>query len=250
MNDSLYTRLGDTFSPTGLGVSIWNPDAQMGVALAGLAAHVLESIPAPAPMSPARMTIDILGAVPMEPLVPSVRMVREGKRMQVVEVELSHGGRTWVKASALRVREASSPMCESPPSYAFPDLSTVAASTRESAFATTIRLHGGFPDPGPGAWWVNPKIAVVAGHSLSAMEAVAMISDYGSGVAPLVSSADWTYANVDVSIHLTRAPRGQWLLIDAQSESAGNGIGLVHSRLGDQAGMIGMAHQTVFLDRR
>lgn len=250
MNDSFYTRQGDDFAPTGLGVSVWNPNAQMGVALAGLAAHILGAVPAPVVMAPARLTIDILGAVPMEPLTPSLRVVREGKRMQVLELELSSGGRTWVKASALRVREAYSPMFEAPLSHAFPDLSTVAAVTRESAFATTIRLNGGYPDPGPGAWWVRPKIAVVAGHSVSAMEAVAMISDYGSGVAPLVSWEEWTYANVDVSIHLTREPRGPWLLIDARSESAGNGIGMVHSRLGDQDGMIGMAHQTVFLDRR
>lgn len=250
MSDSFYTRLGDGFAPTGLGVSVWNPNAQMGVALAGLAAHVLDTIPAPAAMSPARLTIDILGAVPLAPLTPAVRIVREGKRMQVLEVELSLGDRTWVRASALRVRTAPSPVAEPVPSHPFPDLSESVGITHDSNFATTVRIHGGFPDPGPGAWWVKPKVSVVSGCPLSALEGVAMVSDYGSGVGPLVSSKDWTYANVDVSIHLTRIPRGPWLLIDTRSESAGNGIGVVHSRLGDQDGMIGMAHQTVFLDRR
>lgn len=250
-DQAFYTQANDgTFAPTGLGISAWNPRAQMGVALAGLTAHALGGVAAPASMTPVRLTIDILGAVPLEPLKAEVRVVRQGGRMQVLEVELTHGGRTWVRASALRVRIAESPVAEPPPTRAFPDPARCAETTSDSFLATTIRLQGGYPNPGPGAWWIRPKLAVVAGVPLTALEAVAMVSDFGSGVAPLVSPHDWTFANVDIALHLTREPRGEWLLVDAVSESAGNGVGLAHSRLGDRDGMIGMAHQTVFLDRR
>jgi hypothetical protein len=247
---AFYTVEHGLFAPTGQGISVWNPDAQMGVALAGLAAHVLEDIASPVEMTTARLTIDILGAVPLAPLEARTRIVREGRRMQVLEIELGAGDRTWVRASALRVRTASSPRAEPAPIHPFPDLDAGGAHVRESPYATTVRLRGGYPDPGPGAWWVRPRMAVVAGRPIRGLEALAMVSDYGSGVAPLVSPDDWTFANVDVSLHLTRPLRGDWLLIASESESAGNGIGVTHSRLGDRDGMIGMAHQTVFLDRR
>lgn len=250
MTGAFYTRDGDRYVPTGLGVSPWNPRAQMGVALAGLAATALDPVPSPAPMVTARLTIDIMGAVPLEPLAADILVLREGKRMQLLSVELTHGGRIWVRATALRVRVGESPCAETPPTRSFPDDRDIAEAVRASPIAATVRVQGGYPDPGPGAWWVNPTAAVVVGESLGPLAAVAMVSDYGSGVAPLVSPDAWTFANVDIGIHLTRLPRGDWLLVDATSESAGNGIGVAHARLGDRDGMFGSAHQTVFLDRR
>ena len=98
-------------------------------------------------------------------------------------------------------------------------------------------LAGGFMQIGPGARWVQfPGLEVVAGHAMTPLERVAMVSDFGSGTAPLVSPKDWSFANLDICIHLSRLPRGEWLLIDVTSESSGNGCGLVHSRLGDVDG--------------
>ena len=249
-SDSFYTLDGDRYVPTGLGLSPWNARAQMGVALAGLAAYALESVAAPQPMVPARLTIDIMGAVPLEPLAAKVAVLREGARLQLLTVELVRGDRCWVRATAMRVRAGESPNMEAPLSRPFPIDPVPVDSMQISPLADTMRVQGGFPDPGPGAWWVRPRATVVAGEPLRPLERAAMVADYGSGVAPLVSPREWTFANLDVALHLSRLPRDEWLLVDATSESAGNGIGLAHARLGDRDGMFGVAHQTIFLDRR
>jgi hypothetical protein len=245
---AFYAREGDRFVPTGTGVSPWNGHSQNGVALAGLVAHRIDAVASPVPMHTARLTIDILGAVPMAPLDTAVRVLREGKRIQLIELELRAGDRAWVRASAVRMRTEPSPAQESPPTRLFPE--TPSRSGRSAPWLEMKDVQGDFAVPGPGARWVRFAGSVVAGHPLSPLERVAMLADFGSGSAPLLPIRDWTLANIDISIHLTRLPRGEWLLIDSASESAGNGVGITHSRLSDRDGLIARGHQTVFLDRR
>lgn len=245
---AFYTREGDRFVPTGVGVSPWNGHSQNGVALAGLVAHGIDAVASPVPMHTARLTIDIMGAVPMEPLDTATRVLREGKRIQLIELELRAGDRAWVRASAVRMRTEPSPAQESPPTRAFPD--TPARSGHNTAWLEMKDVEGAFDVPGPGARWVRFSAPVVAGHPLSPLERIAMLADFGSGSAPLLPIREWTLANIDISIHLARLPRGEWLLIDSASESAGNGVGITHSRLSDREGLVGRGHQTVFLDRR
>jgi hypothetical protein len=245
---AFYRREGERFVPTGLGISPWNGHSQNGVALAGLVAQQLDAVPSPVPMHTARMTIDLLGAVPMEPLAAVTRVVREGKRLQMLDVELESGGRIWVRASALRVRTAETPAFPVPPTRVLPE--DDGTSSIPVRWVEGRRVTGAYRTPGPGSQWLRVTGTVIDGEPLSPLAAVAMIADFGSGTAPILSVEEWTLANVDISIHLTRPPRGEWLLIDATSESAGNGIGLTRSLLGDGEGMFGVAHQTTFLERR
>lgn len=245
---AFYTPDGEGWRPTGLGLSPWNPKAQMGVCLGGLAVRALESVPSPVPMLIARLTIDILGAVPMQRLLSATRILREGRRLQLAQSELStDDGRIWVRATALRVRTEPSPGHASSPTRPF-----VAgpAAVPPSAWVETIRTGDGDTGPGSGAMWLRFTSTLIEGEALTPLQRIAMAADFGSGTAPLVPMDSWTFANVDISIHLTRPPHGEWLLIDASSEGAGNGVGMTHSRLGDRDGMIGMAHQTTFLARR
>jgi Thioesterase-like superfamily len=238
---------GDRYVPTGRGVSPWNGHSLGGVAIAGLLAHLIDRTPTLSPMHPARLTIDLFGAVPMEPLTPAVSVVREGRRIQMVDAVLEAGGRTWARASALRMRTEETPGQETPLTQAFP---TTLLDVQTSDMSDSIRVSHSSAPSGKGARWVRFPYPVVLGEPLGALEAVAMIADFGSGISPMLSYSEWTFANLDISIHLTRLPRGDWLLIDAETESSGNGIGIARGRLGDADGMIGTSHQTVFLDRR
>ncbi len=247
---AFYRREGDAYKATGLGISPWNEQAQMGVALAGLAAHCLEAIPCPAPMLTTRLTIDILGTVPPIALTPVTRIVRDGRRIQTVEVTLEADGRSWVRATALRIRTGQSPEVSNPATRSFPPEGRDPNLPRATKWAETILLAGGFHQAGPGAQWVRFTSCVVAGEPLRPLERLAMLADFGSGVAPVLPVKEWTQANTDISLHISRTSEDEWLLIDAGSESAGNGIALVHSRISDRDGAIGMAHQSLFLNQR
>jgi len=244
---AFYEAQGACFVPTDINISPWNAKGQNGVALAGLAGHVIGQVPCPAEMHTARLTIDILGLVPRLPLEALIRVVREGRRVQLVEVDLVAGGRTCVRATALRTRIAPSPVSDQPLIHPLPDPDKAQGKV---PWVRMHRLQGSFLQVGPGAQWVQILTRVVAGHDLTPLERVAMIADFGSSTAPLVLPREWTFANLDVSAHLTRLPQGEWLLLETTSASSGNGIGVVDTRLGDVAGMFGHPHQTVFLDPR
>jgi hypothetical protein len=61
---------------------------------------------------------------------------------------------------------------------------------------------------------------------------------------------DWSLANLDITVYASRAPVGEWLLIDAEGENAGNGVGFSRARIGDAEGMFGTSLQSLFVDKR
>jgi len=245
---AFFVQEGDLFVPTGMGASPWSRKAHGGVSLGGLVAHVLDRIPSPAPMQTTRLTIDIFGAIPLEPVAPVTRILREGRRVQLIEIEFQIEAKTWLRASALRLRTQEGPSYTRPLTHPYPD--ETAKGRQAAGWVEAIPVISDFLVPGPGACWVRFPCEVVAGEALSPLETVTMAADFGSGIASMVPITEWTFANLDIALHLTRLPRSPWILIDATSESAGNAIAISNTRLGDRDGLFGSAHQSIFLDRR
>lgn len=242
-----FTRQGNVYVPTGRGISPWNGKSISGNAIAGLLAYLVDRVPSPVPMHPARLTIDILGAVPNEPLTPEVTIVREGKRIQLIDVTLMAQGRIWARMSALRVRMTDTQPRDLAHAYPFP---TGPIVPFESAMSETLRVGDGKVTPGAGARWARFPYPIIVGEPSAPLEMAAMIADFGGGISAHLPYAEWTFANLDISLNLTRLPRGEWLLVDAETLSSGNGVAIASSRLGDREGIFGISTQTVFLDRR
>ena len=102
--NSVYTRDGDWLVPTSIAQGPWNPEHQNGGAVSGILARAVERVEAPCPMRIARLSIDLMRPVPMKALSPKVRVVRAGRRIQVVDAWLEYEGKAVARASALRVR--------------------------------------------------------------------------------------------------------------------------------------------------
>lgn len=246
--DAFFVKDGALFVPTGLGASPWQPQAHGGVSLGGLVAHVLEQVPCPSPMQVVRITLDILGAIPLEPLATTIRIVREGRRVQLVEIDFTVAGKVWLRASALRMRMQETPAHGVPMPHPYPDATSRVEGHTD--WLEIVPVIGGFMQTGPGAVWLRFPVQVVDGSELSPLETALMASDLGSGVSTMFAFADWTYANLDITMYLSRLPQSEWLMVDATSDAAGNGIVIANSRLGDQHGMFGSAHQSIFLAPR
>ena len=102
--DALFVRRGDEFVATELTQGPWNPEHQHGGPVCALLATVVESVPSLVPMRCGRLTVDLIRTVPVAALRARTRVVREGKRVQLVEAALEHDGVEVARASALRVR--------------------------------------------------------------------------------------------------------------------------------------------------
>lgn len=243
---AFYRREAEWLVPTGLGVSPWDPATQAGSCIAGLVGQLLDAVPVRAPMHPVRLTIDLLGAVPMAPLQARIAIPRDGPRVQLAELELYSGDRNWVKASLLRLREDGPAGPGEPPLHPLP---ANPAGLRR-VHAESIRLSGDEQTPGSGALWMRMITGMIAGEPTAPLALVAAAADWGTAVAPPADPRHATYANLDICIHLARLPEGEWLLLAGSSEVPGNGTAITHLRIGDAHGMLATAHQSVFLQPR
>lgn len=245
--NAFYRREGEAYVPTGIGVSPWNGTSQAGPPLAGLAGHVLARVPTQGPMHTTRISIDILGTVPLEPLLPEVRLLRDGKRMQVVDVEFTSGGRLWLRATAVRARVSDTPHVPVPLTrrYWNEDDPQDTQLWFEERLIALDRRH-----PGPGAIWARFLTDIVEGEPLEPLSQAAMFGDFGNGTAPVLPMMENTLANMDITVCMSRLPRGEWILVDAECETSGQGSGYSRTRLGDSEGMFATAMQSIFIDRR
>src|SRR5690606_22569657 len=101
----LFERQGELFLPTEHCASPWGPVTIHGGASIGLLAWALEQ-QLPPNMLLARLTVDLFRPVPRAPLGVAARLVRESRRLRLLEASLLHEGAEIGRASALALATA------------------------------------------------------------------------------------------------------------------------------------------------
>lgn len=246
-----YEKRDALMVPGPLVAGPWDARLQGGVPLAGLFAHLIEQVPSLVPMVTTRLLIDLTRPTPMVPFTTDVRIVREGKRVQMIEVDLIIDGVVTAKASAMRVRVAGTPAepetrAEIPP----PNANKLMTDRSRIAHLVERRLiDGGIQKRGPGTAWIRISGEIVKGEPITPYVQAAMCADFGSGLSAVVDWREWSFANVDITLHLTRMPKAGWLKLNAATITGGAGVAVVHGAMFDEYGAIGHTHQTLYLDK-
>lgn len=256
MADSLFTRDGDFYVPTPLTVGPWSPDAQHGGPPAALLTGAIDKAAAEVEMVLARVTIDLLRPVPLQPLHMSTEVLRPGKRVQLVAATLSQDGQPLVRALGLKIRMADLDLPfqqddkpvpqpgEGRPARFFTDAGAFATEAMEIRM-----LEGDFAEPGPGKAWLRLRVPLVEGEETTGFERVAAAADFGNGISNLGGTERaWVFINPDLTINMARPPVGDWVFMDSRSQLHSTGTGLATSILGDEGGRLGIASQSLFVD--
>lgn len=251
---SFYKSSDGAYHPQQPATGSWNKQHQNGVAVGGLLARLIDVAPEPRPMLTSRITIDILRAVPFGPLTATVETIRDGARQQVLTSRLFSDGVLVAQANALKVRIGSNPaaglrMTEAPLPEEAGNIPVTRVLGAGHPMETRV-VSGSGKDLGPGAYWTNFNAELVEGESISPLVRVVMAADIGSGVSSVLDSKTWSYANLDLSVYLARAPVDEWVLADCRTDTVGSGTGLVSTVLYDRNGEFGRAHQTLFINPR
>jgi hypothetical protein len=238
----------------------WSPDLQHGGAPSALIAWAAERVPTREPMQVVRITVDLLRPVPIAPLEIRTEVVREGRKIQLISVSLTHAGVEVVRASVLKVRVNAVALPDTAveekvtlpgPEHGAPPQGLLVDST--AAFITGLDLRvvkGAFREPGPGAIWFRAHRPIVAGQAISPLMRAAMTADFCNGVSSVLDFRRWTFINADLSVTLARMPVGEWILLDAQTWLGGEGAGIAFARLGDERGYFGRAVQSLVIEPR
>ncbi|MFD2430146.1 hypothetical protein ACFSUK_22585 [Sphingobium scionense] len=97
--------------------------------------------------------------------------------------------------------------------------------------------------PGRAIGWICTPHALIEDEAVSSLARAMGLVDTANGLAPLVSTADAAFPNLDLTAHIFRVPVGEWLGCDVTVSFGADGIGLTHSILHDRDGAIGTVSQ-------
>jgi hypothetical protein len=248
---------GERFVPTELTRGPWDANAMHGGAPAALLARAVERFePGPAPHV-ARLTIDLLRPVPLEPVEVRARMLRPGKRVQIVEAAVIAHDTELVRMTALRLREADLALPGSPATDRLEPGPGAARRYEDEGpldFGHAVDMslaRGSWEQRGPAAVWFRLNVPVVAGEETSSLSRVVAAADFGNGIsAPLDWNEGWTFINPDLTVYLHRLPATDWVGVDAVTWPEDRGIAVAEAALHDEGGRIGRSVQSLLLDRR
>jgi hypothetical protein len=255
MSDAVFVPDGEVFVPTDHASGPWDAAAMHGGAPAGLLARAMERLEGPDGLL-ARLTVDLLGPVPVQPVTVTARVVRPGKRVQVMEAEVEAGGRVVVRGRGLRVRTADMPDIaepDEPPPGPLGDTRDIGFGPGEQGGfvnAHDIRFLRGEALPGPAVVWMRLRVALVAGEEPTGVQRAVCAADFANGVAAPLDWDRYVFINPDLNVHLRREPAGEWICLEARSVGLPNGIGQSDTALYDERGRIGRSVQALYVDAR
>jgi hypothetical protein len=259
--DALFVRRGDEYVATELTQGPWNPEHQHGGPVCALLATVVEGVPSLVPMRCGRLTVDLIRTVPVAALRARTRVVREGKRVQLVEAALEHDGVEVARASALRLRVGDSRDAlenpyrpdESPPRppAGHGGSRLELAGLPVPGFIRALDLDqvvGGIGRGAPAISWYRLRVPLIDGEPTSPLARVAAAADFTSGTANFLPINRWSSINADVTLNVLREPVGEWIAVDAVAHAAGDGIGHSRASLYDVEGFVGSGATTQIVE--
>lgn len=256
MDDAFYLPLGDDRWRSSVHTTgPWDARFQHGGPPSALLARAIERCSPREDMLVARMTVDILGAIPVDELVLRSRMLRPGRSVELVEAALSAGGREVARAQAwrvLRTREKIAP--RQPPSPPLPAESTTPpADGWVDGYLSAVEWRftaGAFGQLGPATAWTRLRYPLVPGEPPSPLQRVLAVADSGNGISGELDLTSWHFINPELTVHLHREAVGEWICLEAQTAISPGGVGLATSALSDLDGSIGVGAQSLLIAQR
>jgi len=256
---------GGRFLATPSTAGPWSPEHQHGGPPAALLGRALERCEPRDAMALARCTFEILGPVPVGEVEVSARVARPGRSVQLLEAELRAGGRVAMTVRAWRIRVAGEATGagagagaggggdpEAPPPR--PSGATAAPSGLDGfGYGQAVELRfasGGWHDPGPATVWTRLRVPVVPGEEPSGLQRVLAVADSGNGVSAVLPLDGWLFINPELTVHLRREARGEWICLDATTVISAGGTGLARSTLSDEEGVVAHGAQSLLVTRR
>jgi hypothetical protein len=258
--DAFYEPAGELYRATELTRGPWDPGAQHAGPPSALLARELELLPEADRFQVGRITFEILRSVPIAPARLSARVLRPGRRVQLVEAELSDGEQVLMRATAWRLRTAEVALPpeavlepEPPPGPEHGSDAVYFSTNQEHGYHTGMEcrfIEGGFMELGPGIAWLRMLQPLLAGEEPTPLQRTLIAADVGNGISAPFDYRRFLFINVELTVHLERMPEGEWICVDAVMLPRPNGIGIAESVLFDRQGRIGRAAQTLLVSER
>jgi hypothetical protein len=261
MIDCLYRRLRtdgkfQVFASTDGTRSNWDPDIQHGSPPLALMTKLIEEQAAGSNLRIGRLTLDILGAIPVTALRARVFVPRPGRRISMMASEMLplDDDRPVARVTAWLL--------------ATTDTGDVATDRYPPLIEAHARGAGHPWEGAPGyletvSWrkqpttegeaavgWLSPLVPVVGSEETTATQRLAMVVDSANGLGAALDPGQFMFMNTDTVVHLHRLPTGADFALRARSSIGPDGVGVTTGEVFDRRGFIGTVAQTLLVQRR
>jgi hypothetical protein len=262
-----YRRLppdGDDqlFESTEFTSSNWGIEIQHGSPPLALLTKAIEELLADTPLRIGRLSLDILGAIPVAPVRVRAWAERPGKRISLLVAEMRVAGAdgvglnsrpvarvtAWALATSDTTDIASDrypPLAEGDPRPAPPWFQGI------RGYLETV--HWRWQKPGDDeatVSWLSPQLHIVDTEPTTALQRLALSVDSANGVGSVLDPERFVFMNTDTVVHLHRLPTGADFGLRARASIGPDGIGVTTAEIFDRAGFIGASAQTLLIQRR
>lgn len=254
-----FERHGDGLVPRPFTRSGWSADTLNGRYLAGLVAWGAERHGDPE-LQPARLTVDMFRPGTMAPTQVETRVVRDGRRIRVVDSSVVAKGVEICRGTTVFLRRSHEPRGETwfPPEWAVPGPEEIEPMERGPGSLGPGEWGMPWESRGITAWgqltehrrvWVRETRPFVDGEELTPFMRAALVADMANGQTN-ASPLGLAYINADLTMTLARLPEGEWLGMDARSRATADGVSAGSVDLYDTKGRIGQVTLVGVADER
>jgi hypothetical protein len=261
MAEAFYERNGgDSFVASELTRGPWDPGAQHAGPPSALLGREIERFDGDGSFQVGRVVFEILRPVPIGEVRIESRVLRPGKKVQLVEVSLFGEGGELMRATAWLLRKSELELPDGavaedapPPGPEQGWVPEFFPTGQDVGYHTAMELKavaGAFLELGPATCWLRMRQPLVAGEEPTPLQRALIAADVGNGISAVLDYRDYVFINVDLTVHFERMPEGEWVCVDAVTRPQPTGIGTAESALSDQRGRIGRAAQSLLIAAR
>lgn len=245
----------DSFLSTPATAGPWSPTAQHGGPPSGLLTRAICAQLAPEETL-GRISVDLLGPVPVGPLSVSTSVVRPGRQVSLLSATLYDvsAGRECAVARAWALPRSTSGPGEPTPLPHVPADGVVTAlpPSWSHGYVDAVEwrwLKGAVLEAGPATVWMRPRIPLLPGEPLSGLPMLMTCVDSASGVSAALDPAEWSFINTELTVHLLREPVGDWVCVEAATDLSPSAAGVATSAVHDELGLVARTAQSLLVQR-
>lgn len=256
MTDCYYRRLpGDVYDSTDLTRSNWTPEIQHGSPPLALLTKLIEEQLDPAALRIGRLSLDILGAIPVAPLRVRTWVERPGRRISLLAAEMTPVDDTRpvarVSAWALAVSDTADAVTDRhPPLVEGPLVPLPDGWWNAAGYLESVDFRRQQDDSGSRVFWLTPKVSLVDDEPTTALQRLTMVVDSANGVGSALDPRQYVFMNTDTVVHLHRLPTGDDFALRARGSIGPDGIGVTTAEVYDRGGFLGTSAQTLLVQRQ
>lgn len=254
-NTSFFRRESDTYQPQPICRGPWDANSLHGRVVAGLLAHAIETRHGDPRYVPARITIDMYRLPDFSPMTFDTRVIRDGKRIKVIDAEVFSAGVSVGRASCQLLLKTEAPAGDvwSPDNWDVPQPEAVPLPATQGDFVPMWEIRPiteAFMSRQPHKrCWMRETRDLVEGVPITPWVRAALAADFAS---PFANSGTegLAYINSDITLYLHREPRGEWIGFETVNHQSTEGVAVGECFVYDVEGAIGSASVCALGQRR